>query len=96
MINLYMQQIKHAMHDWKRVLKLLEEMQSQGLKPDVKAYTIAIHACSKANRPEQAVQLLEEMRRHGVEPNVISYSAAISACGKGARPDQAVQLLQEM
>lgn len=47
--------------------ELLREMQRKGLKPDRYSYTSAIHACSKAGNPSEALRLLRAMETNNVK-----------------------------
>ncbi|CAN0559636.1 unnamed protein product, partial [Ectocarpus sp. 12 AP-2014] len=46
--------------------QLIGEMRRKGLKPDRYSYTSAIHACSKAGKPEEALRLLRAMEASNV------------------------------
>jgi hypothetical protein len=74
---------------------LLERMASEGVPPNVPAYSAAISACDKAPVPQAraALGLLERMRRDGLRPDVILYSAVMSACGKAGLWEAAEQVL---
>ena len=70
---------------WHEALKLLAEMQAQGLKPDVITYNAAISACGKGSQWHEALELLAEMECRVLKPDDITYSAAISAVMSPAR-----------
>ena len=74
---------------WEKALDLLQEMTSNGIKPNVISYNTAISACEKGNQWEKALDLLQEMTSNGIKPDVISYNAAISACEKGSQWEKA-------
>ncbi|CAN0537100.1 unnamed protein product, partial [Ectocarpus sp. 8 AP-2014] len=52
--------------EWKKASQLIGEMRRKGLKPDRYSYTSAIHACSKAGNPEEALRLLRAMEASNV------------------------------
>ena len=57
-------------NQWCAALKLLAEMQDQGLVPDVITYNAAISACEKGSQWQQALKLLAEMQGQGLEPDL--------------------------
>ena len=73
-----------------RALQLLDEMQQQGLEPNVITYTAVISA------RELTLQLFDEMRLQGRQLKVITFSAVFTACGKREMPERALQLLDQM
>ena len=81
---------------WHEALKILAEMQAQGLERNVITYSAAISACEKGYQWQQALELLAEMQAQGLETNVITYNAAISPCEKGSQWHEALKLLAEM
>ena len=80
---------------WEEALDLLERMASEGVPPNVPAYSAAISACDKAPVPQAraALGLLERMQRDGLRGDVILYSAVMSACGKAGLWEAAEQAL---
>ena len=71
-------------------MQLFDEMQQQGLEPNVINYTAVISA------GKLTLQLFDEMRQQGLQHNVITYSAVFSACGKREMPERALQLFNEL
>merc|ERR1712150_395613 len=69
--------------------QLFDEMQRQGLAPNLITYSATTSACEKGTRPDWAGQLLDKMQRQGLAFNVITYNATISACEKDTMPDRA-------
>lgn len=55
-----------ARGEWKNASQLIDEMRRKGLKPDRYSYTSAIHACSKARNPMEALRLLRAMEANNV------------------------------
>ena len=74
-------------------MQLFDDMQLQGLQPNVITYSAVVSACGKCRMPLRALQLFDEMQQQGFEPNLITYIAVSSACGKGRMPKGALQLL---
>ena len=64
--------------------------------PNVITYNALISACTKGEKPEQALELFYTLQGADVIPGVITFSAWISACGKGKMPEQALELFNSM
>ena len=77
---------------------LLETIQQEGTRLDVKIISMAMSALGRMRGGwKQAVELLRSSKRtYGIDPDVISYNAAISACEKGKQCERALELLEEM
>ena len=50
-------------------MQLLEEMKTNGIKPDVITYSAAISGCAKGGQVEWALQLLEMKSTRNVRPS---------------------------
>ena len=81
---------------WREALKCLQDMDGEGVHPDVVSFNAAIDACGRAGRWQQALQLLDLMKRKGLSPNINTYNAAMTACEMAVRPAEALQLLKDM
>ena len=46
-----------------KALQLSDEMQRQGVHPEVVTYTVLISACEKCRMTERALQLSDEIQR---------------------------------
>lgn len=57
--------------EWENASQLIDEMRRKGLKPDRYSYTSAIHACSKARKPMEALRLLRAMEANNVGAVVV-------------------------
>ena len=71
-----------------QVLRILAEMRSVSVLPDVVTYNAAISACEKSEQWQQALGVLAEKRKISMLLDVITYSSAISACAKGEQWQQ--------
>ena len=72
--------------DARRALHPFNEMQQQGLEPNVITYTTVIGA------GELTLQFFDEMRQQGLQPNVVTFSTVASACRKCKMPQRVSQL----
>ena len=66
-----------------QALKLLQELQGQGFKPDAICYAsfsaAIIDAWQIASQLQHALQRLAELLRQELKPDAMTYNAAISA-----------------
>eukprot|EP00927_Polykrikos_kofoidii_P043452 TRINITY_DN37526_c0_g1_i1.p1 TRINITY_DN37526_c0_g1~~TRINITY_DN37526_c0_g1_i1.p1 ORF type:complete len:846 (-),score=104.12 TRINITY_DN37526_c0_g1_i1:31-2499(-) len=81
---------------WQVTVGLLQEMQEQHLKPDLKHYNETIAACAKGGQWSKALDLLKDMRERGVDPDVISYNSSIDACARSGQSDKVPNLIAEI
>ena len=67
-----------------RAAKCLDDMEEDGLSPNVISYSAAISACRDA--PEKVLELLARMRGEGgrvrVDPNIVALTSAMGALGR--------------
>ena len=61
-------------------MQLSDEMQRQGLHPEVVTYTVLISICEKCGMTERALQLSDEMQRQGLHHVVVTYTVLIVSC----------------
>ncbi|CAK9035466.1 unnamed protein product [Durusdinium trenchii] len=61
---------------------------------DLTSFNMAILACEKASRWEEALSLLTLCAHRGLREDVITFTNAISACGQALRWREVLQLLQ--
>jgi pentatricopeptide repeat domain-containing protein 1 len=71
--------------DWSYALKLLHEMEANGIPPTEVSYSVTIKACGKSGQWEKALDLLEVMRSKNMKINIYVYNAAIGAVAKAAK-----------
>lgn len=83
---------------WIRALQLLDQMKSDGIKPDGFSFASAISCCGASGRWNEAVNLLEVMRKGGprLRPNKVAYTSAITACGRAGEFEEAMRLFRLM
>ena len=61
------------------LLKLLREMEEQGVPPDITGLNAAIDACKQAGDGAEALRLLRGLRARGLVPDVATFTAAVGA-----------------
>lgn len=57
----------------------MEEMETTGVKPNVKTYTTLIHGWARASLPEKALKCFEEMKMAGLQPDKAVYHCLITS-----------------
>ncbi|XP_010558288.1 PREDICTED: pentatricopeptide repeat-containing protein At5g02830, chloroplastic isoform X2 [Tarenaya hassleriana] len=79
---------------WKMALKVKEDMQCAGVKPNTHTWSSLISACANAGLVEQANHLFEEMLAAGCEPNSQCFNILLHACVEAHQYDRAFRLFQ--
>ena len=74
-------------------LKLFEQMQRVGLKPDKYTYTVLIQACDNEN---DINELLYAMTERGIQPDIVTYNTIIKLLCSKRRLTQATKIVTEM
>ncbi|KAL8151032.1 hypothetical protein V2J09_020840 [Rumex salicifolius] len=77
-------------------VRLLNKMESEGLKPGSKEWNAILVACSKALETQAAVQIFKRMVEQGKKPTMISYGALLSALEKGKLYEEAIRVSEHM
>lgn len=74
-------------------LQLYNEMQQQGIRPDVITLSALITACKQLNHWEEAMDLVQEFSSvHGVKLNTIACNCLITTLGRAGRWQYAQQV----
>eukprot|EP00897_Mesotaenium_endlicherianum_P008385 jgi/Mesen1/7575/ME000392S06834 len=73
-----------------------EDLLMDGLQPDRDTFHLAIPACMRTNRLQDAFYFFEEMKSTGMVPDLSLYNCIISTCGQCMQPDRAFQVAEEM
>lgn len=86
-----------AANDENLVDKLLSEMRSVALSPDVITYTSLVQNCASQGAIEQASRWLERMVADTLQPNVLAFNVLIASCARQSerseKPDKVSGLL---
>ena len=77
-------------------MRLFEDMQHDGVKPDAVAYGHAMQACSLAGHPEKTYALFTELESAGIVPDGPVYRAVVMACAIEGSVERAEETLRAM
>ncbi|CAM9162008.1 unnamed protein product [Discosporangium mesarthrocarpum] len=96
-------------HKWKEALRLLQEMQKEGIEPNDYSYSAAMWACINAQEPQRALSLFQKAamdppRAKGVARSSgpgaplsqECYFAAVTACDRAGDFMRAQSIIQDM
>lgn len=86
----------HVMPGAARCLELLGEAREWGTELNEVSYNMAISACARRDRFEEALRLLREMPSVGLVPDGWSYGATLGACAGTGQASTALRLFREM
>jgi pentatricopeptide repeat domain-containing protein 1 len=82
--------------EWAEALDALQRWPDEhGMRVSTKAYSAALRACAKANRPQEALALFRDMQAQRVLPSVGTFAAmlpALEAAGMTAEADELREL----
>lgn len=76
--------------------RVLAEMNSLRLQPDVRTYNPMISACAESKDWEGALKLLHQMDRAAIPPDVITFNRLLSVCEASGQWELALELLSTM
>lgn len=62
-----------------RAEKTIKEMESAGLKPNLKTYTTLIHGWARSSLPEKALKCFEDMKLAGLKPDGAVYHCLMTS-----------------
>lgn len=64
---------------FQRAAKTIEEMETFGVKPNVKTYTTLIHGWARASLPEKALRCFKDMKLAGLKPDKAVYHCLMTS-----------------
>ncbi|KAK6123282.1 hypothetical protein DH2020_042978 [Rehmannia glutinosa] len=76
--------------------KLLDQMVSDGCKPNVVTYNRLIHSYGRANYLNEALSVFNQMQNVGCEPDRVTYCTLIDIHAKSGYLDVAIDMYQRM
>lgn len=82
--------------NYKEVANIYDQMQRDGLRPDVVSYALLISAYGKARREEEALAVFEEMLDAGVRPTQKAYNILLDAFAISGMVEQARTIFKSM
>ena len=77
-----------------QAVQCLDQMETEGLQPNVITYAAAMAACK--HRPQVVISLLERMEQAQVSPNTILLTTAIDSLAREGYADRALSILASM
>lgn len=86
----------YAQHnDYKMALQLFEDMQQEGLQPDVVTFVSLLSACSHVGLMAEGCHVFTSMGEgHGIVPTVDHYNCMVDLLGRTGRLSEAADLLK--
>lgn len=60
-------------------MKTIKDMETLGVKPNVKTYTTLIHGWARASLPEKALKCFEQMKLAGLKPDKAVYHCLMTS-----------------
>merc|ERR1719159_1600421 len=80
-----------------RVSDLLQDMNRNGVEPDLVTYSTLVKGYSLAGDVSRGFKVLEEMKSNGeLKPDEIMCNSLLDGCAREHRVDEALQLLEDM
>mmetsp|Transcript_35720 Transcript_35720/g.64797 ORF Transcript_35720/g.64797 Transcript_35720/m.64797 type:complete len:470 (-) Transcript_35720:262-1671(-) len=84
---------------WKRALRILEDMKSEGMDINKIHVTTALKCFRTASTSpswKQALNLFESMKDQGIEPDVACFNSMMQVLKNAGQWDQALQMMEDM
>jgi pentatricopeptide repeat protein len=88
--------VKDTTDDASNALRLFNESQTLGVRPNLYLYNNIISKLSKARKADHSLELFQQMKESGVRPSSITYGAVIGACARVGDVHSAETLFTEM
>ncbi|KAF3455651.1 hypothetical protein FNV43_RR00290 [Rhamnella rubrinervis] len=76
--------------------KTMEDMEKNGICPDVVSYTSLIKAYSGDKDFRKVGEILAEMHEKGCKPNTVTYTVVMHALGKAKQINEALEVYEKM
>ncbi|XP_057454784.1 pentatricopeptide repeat-containing protein At4g01030, mitochondrial [Lotus japonicus] len=76
--------------------KLLNQMEEEGMKPDLVTWNGLVSGYSLWGCNEEAFAVINRIKSSGLRPNVVSWTAMISGCSQNEKYMDALQLFSQM
>ena len=85
-----LQSIRDNKHDWKKAVRILNEMGSGGRT--TAAFDATIRACAVGGQSRRALELLDEMEKEGIVATGSTYRSVVNACVKNGDWQKALEI----
>ncbi|XP_058098937.1 pentatricopeptide repeat-containing protein At2g37320 [Magnolia sinica] len=79
-----------------QALRLLRDMESENISPDVITYLAILSSCRHAGLVEQGRHCFDSMLEHGVEPELDHYSCVVDLLGRAGLLEEAYEFIKKM
>ncbi|CAI8607658.1 unnamed protein product [Vicia faba] len=76
--------------------KLLNQMEEEGIKPDLVTWNCLVPGYSMRGRIEEALAVMNQIKSSGITPNVVSWTALISGCSQNGKYTDALKVFSQM
>lgn len=76
--------------------KLLNQMEEEGVKPDLVTWNCLVSGYSMRGRIEEALAVMNQIKSSRITPNVVSWTALISGCSQNGKYTDALQVFSQM
>lgn len=81
---------------WKEGLHVMEWLEEDGVKMDLRAYNAAMDACARAGRLDACLMLLRRLKEAELKPDKYTYTGVFHAAAEAKCPEIAMECLQEL
>ena len=88
--------MKDTTDDASNALRLFNESQKLGVRPNLYLYNNIISKLPKAHKADHSLELFQQMKESGVRPSSITYGAVIGACARVGDVHSAETLFTEL
>lgn len=85
-----------SMGHFKEALNVLDQMEKEGIKPDLVTYNILISGYSVLGCIKDASAMINQMKTSSLTPDVVSWTALISGCSRSGYYNDALMYSIEM
>lgn len=73
-------------------MDVYEEMELDGVSPDLDTYGLFLDGCMKPRRVEDCMFFWQDFRKRGMIPNRSIYTRLVAGCGRSGAMDLAVKV----
>merc|ERR1719487_3027761 len=81
--------------DLDAAIRTFEDMQANGLMPNLFTYTCVVQACCQNRNTQKALFFFEQMKKDGLAADEVAYGTLINGMIFGGRLEDALRLVEE-